>query len=284
MSGTLGDIRLGKILDALEHCDAMVNERSRRLETYAKTNHVFRTHVDRAISITRECHSTAEKYHAIEDEVAQLASASSVAILDRVSTKTHHAAGARDSNEFLDGVNRKAREFLGAMVAGQYSDSEASLASELKAKYSEDPDLNLITIAVSTLWIAFDQQRKTAQVAIDAIRLSRILRGLLYAGVIGHYGGSLDRKQRFDSVKDLVVEVLLEFVPGAGIASKLVPLYRAWFDLESPPPDVDAAAQVLGYVETYVTLMEMWNLLMPPSMGLLETCKQILSGEPLETS
>ncbi len=278
MSDTLGDIRMGKILNALESREAMVNKRCKRIETYAKTNPVFRPVVDRAITTTKDCHTTAEKYRAIEDEVGQLASASGSAILDRVIASTPHASSGLGPDEFLDGVNRKAREFLGAIVAGQYSDPEASLSSELKAKYSEDPDLDSITIAVSTLWMAFDQQRKTADVAINAINLSSVLRGILYAGLIDHYGGSLDRKERFDSVRDLVIEVLLSLIPGAGIAIKFVPIYGAWFDDESPPPDFDTGARVVQYLETYVSLMEMWSQLMPQSAGLLETCSQILGG------
>jgi hypothetical protein len=148
---------------------------------------------------------------------------------------------------------------------------------EFKATYLQGEDLELTEFVAIMLWDSLEQQKLHSEVATTGIKLSRLLRGMSYAGLIDHYGGSLDSEERVDALKDFVTEALMSQIPVLGLAMKLIPIYRAWFDLESPPPKVEAAKQVLHYLNGYYEAMKGWNEIMPKSAAIIESCRKTLS-------
>ena len=252
--------------------------RIKRLETYATTNDIVQSVVNKAIALTRSSHATAEKYHALENEVLQLATANKAEKLERVIRNFDRGVATIASSAAVNEINAKADGFMRKITSGEYSNSERLLTDELEYHFPDDPDLDRIKIRVALLYMGLKEQHSISETAATAVELSRLWRGMLYAGFIGHYGGELDREERIDAIRDLVIEGVTMFIPGASLAAKLIPIYRSWFDLESPSPSAEATNKVVNYLEGYTRVMELWNSSTPPSADLMQTCKQILSS------
>ena len=102
---------------------------------------------------------------------------------------------------------------------------------------------------------------KTTGLILEAKRqlseLIAIYRGLLYSGIFGSIGSSLERKEFADKLLDLAIDVAGHPIPGLGLLIALAKLITTW-DPNHLPSAITAANEVEEYFRTYKSVVEQW--------------------------
>jgi hypothetical protein len=278
-------IRIYTLEKALNNKNAIVEKRIKRLKVYADNNHKLESRVKEAIDLTSACDIAAEQLLKLENSCSDLINSNTEDIVSRAITNYVKIISQQKGADPYSEVYLKAYQFLKKIGSDEYTDSDMTLTERL-AHYLEDEDpieaVNIQTV-VAILVTDFENQKTTIDTLETAVNLSYLRRGILYAGILDYYGSSLDRKEKKDALLNLAIDTFTSSVPGLSVVLQIGDLYKTFFDMESPPAEVEAAQSVLEYLDTYISLLYGWYNMIGDIINLIVSCIKSIHGVSLNT-
>lgn len=276
----LSKLKVGKVFKSEDEYSKMYSIRIEKLQQHLNgcKDEELKEGFTRCISLTEKCHQLAtETFFKMEKVVRDLPNNSSD-MLERVITKlSKQKTGSTDKTPIL---NLRESPEIAAFIQEAWDSATEFLRECVQ---SEDPKIRdrLLTDMIDERFGHIDIWKKTPiieNIAILKVSLegyesnlkvckivfdiTRIYRGILYAGILKTYGATLEREELIDQLKDIGFEAIGTIIPGLGLAKSSYKFLRRYLEMEEKLEKIQNADFVAEYIENYIGVLSVWPVLM----------------------